>query len=447
MLAKFIMHELRTPVSFAVHRDADRDAFGKIKPNELQGYHAHLYFPTRILLDADDGTGESDAGGEGSFGPKLKQFVNQASGSAMTERLNAKWAEFSNVIASQRGLVADYDHRSYKRLGVARQPEPKLGQAATAMERRGIRTVRGDNLRAHRLLRASQGTATGSGVDETPPAPAPSSLAATECAPAEVAPQIVLPKPITTLPPRPADDWRGAIVNRLTEELRLQSPTAYEPPSIVGLADRFEASAMQAGKNGGAVPSPKIIGLVRAIERALNALVTVARALVHLVNERRRYLAKLDEVRHEAELQQRYAERLRREDAAVRRPDAPRMSAAHRRRLVEIQTASEELEDKLRVVASLEDQLNGLSRRMDPWKAEASHERRQVKRQLGELLSDGADHVDQLLSVANDVERPWLQLYLARSEPTISLQKEVNRHENDNLRAAYTPQRPIRPNV
>lgn len=49
-LARFIMGELSTPVSVGLHCDATVDAFGDVKPPEKQGYHAHLYFPSRPLL-------------------------------------------------------------------------------------------------------------------------------------------------------------------------------------------------------------------------------------------------------------------------------------------------------------------------------------------------------------------------------------------------------------
>lgn len=48
------------------------------------------------------------------------------------------------------GLPTDFDHRSYKRQGIARTPEPRLGQTATWTERRGQRTRLGNLLRAHR---------------------------------------------------------------------------------------------------------------------------------------------------------------------------------------------------------------------------------------------------------------------------------------------------------
>ncbi|WP_114241452.1 MobA/MobL family protein [Dyella sp. C9] len=145
-MARFICDELNTPVSLGLHRDADRDALGNLKPIERQGFHAHLYFPTRPLLDVaegDDGKGAASMG----FGPKLHEFSKQHLGSAFIELLNCRWSELANDYARKAGSDAKYEYKSYKRLGVTITPQPTLGQGATALERRGVYTSKGDNLR------------------------------------------------------------------------------------------------------------------------------------------------------------------------------------------------------------------------------------------------------------------------------------------------------------
>jgi hypothetical protein len=446
MMARFIMEQLHTPVSYAVHRDAALDAFGKVKPNEKQGFHAHLYFPTRGLIAITGDDGEEDGEGGDGFGPKLKQFVNQAAGSAMTERLNVRWAEVANIVAGQHGLATGYDHRSYKRQGLTRRPEPKLGQAATAMERRGIRTARGDALRAHRQMRDDIDGASHSGA--VPPAlthPWPQAPIDGIAMPASAV--TVLPQPRPALPPRPAEGWRRAVVTPLTAAMRLESPTAYEPPPISGLADRFQASTQRGASKRAPAPSPRILVLVRAIESALNALVTVARALMHLKNDHRRHLAKLLEVRHEADLQRQHRDRLRRDDATARPPNTPRLSSAHRKRLAEILTVDEEIAEKQRVAASLETQLSELGQRMNPWEKQAIDDRQQVKHHLGELLKEGPEHVEQLLAVANEDEAPWLKLYSARKEPMLALQNAVNEQEGNGANTAYVRKPAPRPSI
>ncbi|WP_430390238.1 MobA/MobL family protein [Dyella sp. 20L07] len=142
-LARFICDELNTPVSLGLHRDADRDALGNFKPIERQGFHAHLYFPTRPLAELEEGKE-----GEGTgFGPKLHEFSKMHLGSAFIELLNCKWSELANDYARKAGSGSKYEYKSYKRLGINIQPQPTLGQSATAMERRGITSNRGDSLR------------------------------------------------------------------------------------------------------------------------------------------------------------------------------------------------------------------------------------------------------------------------------------------------------------
>lgn len=145
-MARFICEELHVPVSLGLHRDADRDALGNVKPPDKQGFHAHLYFPTRPLLDVvdgDDGKGTASMG----FGPKLHEFSKQHLGSAFIELLNCKWSELATDYARKTGSDITYQFKSYKRLGLNIIPQPTLGRSATAMERRGITTNRGDSLK------------------------------------------------------------------------------------------------------------------------------------------------------------------------------------------------------------------------------------------------------------------------------------------------------------
>jgi hypothetical protein len=149
-MARFICDELHTSVSMGLHRDADVDALGRLKPNEKQGFHAHLYFPTRRLeeIQQDDGT---SAWG---LGAKLVMLSNKNSSGEFVERLNEKWAEFANQYTASLGRTADFDHRSYERMGLPIVPQPTLGAAVTAMERKGFFTRRGDALRGDIMVPA-----------------------------------------------------------------------------------------------------------------------------------------------------------------------------------------------------------------------------------------------------------------------------------------------------
>lgn len=153
-MARFIADSLKTPVSVGVHQDSEVDVLGEKKVSEKVGYHAHLYFPTRKLAcfeEVGKGTNASggvDGAGEAAgFGSKLTILSNKRTSAEFVEMLNAKWAGLSNELAGANGLQADYDHRSYARQGGDLAPQPTVGQAATALERKGIETRRGNQLR------------------------------------------------------------------------------------------------------------------------------------------------------------------------------------------------------------------------------------------------------------------------------------------------------------
>lgn len=147
-MARFICKELHTSVSMGLHRDGELDALGALKPPEKQGYHAHLYFPTRRLEEMEQEDGTSAWG----LGAKLVLLSNKNSSGAFVEQLNQKWAELANQFTAANSLPADFDHRSYVRQELPITPQPTLGAAVTAMERRGFFTRRGDALRGDILV-------------------------------------------------------------------------------------------------------------------------------------------------------------------------------------------------------------------------------------------------------------------------------------------------------
>ena len=60
------------------------------------------------------------------------------------EEWRAEWADMVNRALEQNNIVERIDHRSYERQGIEQIPTVHLGVAASQMERRGIRTERGD---------------------------------------------------------------------------------------------------------------------------------------------------------------------------------------------------------------------------------------------------------------------------------------------------------------
>lgn len=218
-MARFISDTLKTPVSAGVHRDSEVDVLGEKKASEKVGYHAHLYFPTRKLACFEEvgkatvASGGTDGAGEATgFGSKLTILSNKNTSVAFVEMLNAKWAELSNELAGTNGLRADYDHRSYTRQGVDLTPQPTVGQAATALERKGMETRRGNQLRE--AVKAAQKVLATTSEIPTMAVPVPSALA-----------EVVLVEAIPTTTATPV----------LTPEL--SSPTELVMPSLTESAE------------------------------------------------------------------------------------------------------------------------------------------------------------------------------------------------------------------
>jgi len=92
--------------------------------------HAHLLLTLREVTP------------EG-FGNKVREWNSRA----LLQEWREQWAEAVNEALERAGVAERVDHRTLVAQGIDREPEPKLGAAAQAMERRGIETVRGQMFR------------------------------------------------------------------------------------------------------------------------------------------------------------------------------------------------------------------------------------------------------------------------------------------------------------
>ena len=91
-----------------------------------------------------------DRDGNKIYDPKKRQYKCKsipATGwneQTKAEEWRAAWAESCNRALEQNGHAERIDHRSYERQGIDQIPTVHLGVAASAMEKRGIRTERGN---------------------------------------------------------------------------------------------------------------------------------------------------------------------------------------------------------------------------------------------------------------------------------------------------------------
>lgn len=70
------------------------------------------------------------------------------------EEWREAWSEFLNNALEQRNISEKVDHRSFERQGRLEKPTVHMGVAATQMERKGIRTVKGDTNREIKSINA-----------------------------------------------------------------------------------------------------------------------------------------------------------------------------------------------------------------------------------------------------------------------------------------------------
>ncbi len=418
-MARFICEELHTSVSMGLHRDAEVDALGQVKPNDKQGFHAHLYFPTRRLEEIEGEDGQSDWG----LGAKLVMLSNKNSSGEFVERLNERWAELANQYTASLGLTADFDHRSYERMGLPIVPQPTLGAAVTAMERKGFFTRRGDALRGDIMVpakvyevaqaivldvqkkraqeggaRGRQGPAGGLATQtspdpiadqgehatplEAPPFPSennPSTIAMTPVA----APILVLPRDLSRAAP-------GSLVARFLDVV--PAPTE---------AERFTVFV-------------QVLRLIRKIEGALVQLVELGRRLrEHREDRRSGSLAKFQTDRQLDEMRARRATARKRLDAwAERHPwkmRAATLTAGKDGRPDQWIKLKEEADTLHRRVQDLKQ--GGRMQQADLARLD------QEGRALDEQISEHQRSVDATMSEIQAADLGWAKMLVATTEP------------------------------
>lgn len=70
------------------------------------------------------------------------------------EEWRAEWEKFINSALAEKGIIEKVDHRSFERQGKIEKPTVHMRVAATQMERKGIRTIKGDTNREIKSINA-----------------------------------------------------------------------------------------------------------------------------------------------------------------------------------------------------------------------------------------------------------------------------------------------------
>lgn len=127
------------------------------KDGDQRNFHAHILMTTRKIALDDDGKiilgDKSDL--ELSDRDLRKKYGADASGKNFINEIRKKWADGTNRYLEQVGLLdVSIDHRSHAERGLQELPSIKMGVAATAMERRGEVSDRGEINRAIKAANA-----------------------------------------------------------------------------------------------------------------------------------------------------------------------------------------------------------------------------------------------------------------------------------------------------
>ncbi|WP_278559363.1 MobQ family relaxase [Acidaminococcus intestini] len=96
---------------------------------DIRNYHAHILTTTRQVTPQ-------------GFAAKTRVLDDKKTGEI--EHVRATWAQLTNQALERAGHPERVSHKSLEAQGIDREPTTHLGPAATAMERRGIQTERGE---------------------------------------------------------------------------------------------------------------------------------------------------------------------------------------------------------------------------------------------------------------------------------------------------------------
>lgn len=101
------------------------------KEGDHRNHHAHILTTTRTFTN-------------GALGAKTRVLDSPRTSGKEVEAMRQAWASLANEALERAGHSERIDPRSLAAQGIARMPSVHLGPIATAMERRGIQTERGD---------------------------------------------------------------------------------------------------------------------------------------------------------------------------------------------------------------------------------------------------------------------------------------------------------------
>ena len=133
--AKALAERYNVAVDVAIHSPD--------KEGDNRNYHAHIMTTTREFSRTDDGIELGDKAAIELSNTKRKALGLNSSTVEIKE-LRKEWEDIVNVQLERLGFDDRIDHRTLKQQGIEQKPTIKIGWKASAMERRGIATDKGD---------------------------------------------------------------------------------------------------------------------------------------------------------------------------------------------------------------------------------------------------------------------------------------------------------------
>lgn len=152
---------------------------------DQRNYHVHLMFTPRAI--GPDGFSRAKFRNYSLRAPEA-ELAGRKTGAEEIVFIKSQWAAIGNRHLERAGYSPTLDHRSYEDRGIPLEPQKHMGPNATAKERRGERTAKGDFNRAvrdrnqnrlewARAWEQARLDITGQDLPEPPgPSPAPSKI-------------------------------------------------------------------------------------------------------------------------------------------------------------------------------------------------------------------------------------------------------------------------------
>ena len=118
------------------------------KEGDNRNHHAHLMLTTRKLERLESGRIALTSKSQLEMSNTQLKERGLRSAKEELKAIREQWANIANERLEEAGIDARIDHRSHKDRGLAQLPTVKVGWEATALERKGIRTAKGEQNRA-----------------------------------------------------------------------------------------------------------------------------------------------------------------------------------------------------------------------------------------------------------------------------------------------------------